>query len=186
MARIDPLAPKAWPLDMRESLAPLSPDGRRHLPPPRDDPSHGVEALGLLAHYPALAKAFLTFNGHVLWDTSLKPRQRQLLILRVAARRSVTYVWSEHCRISRHAGLTDEEIERVRSAPDSPMWSPFESALLRAADELLDDSVIAEGTWSTLAESLEVPQLMDVVFTVGCYGTISSLYRTVGLEGRSD
>jgi alkylhydroperoxidase family enzyme len=182
MARVDPLPPGDWPPEMRWALEPLAPEGRRHPRPPRDDPTAGMAALGVFAHHPQLARAFTTFNGHILWDTTLSPRQRQLAILRVAFRRQATYVWREHSRSSLSAGLTQEEVDRVREAPTVPGWSPFEAALLTAVDELIDDGCIADASWSVLAAELDVQQLADLVCTVGCYETTSLLFRSFGLE----
>ena len=182
MARVEPLSPGEWPREMRWALEPLSPDGRRHPSPPRDDRSRGVAALGVFAHHPSLARAFTTFNGHVLWDTTLSPRQRQLAILRVAFRRQASYLWGEHARSSLSAGLTPAEVDRVRDAPTDSAWSPFETALLTAVDELVDDGCIADESWSVLAAELDVQQLADLVCTVGCYETNALLFRTFGLE----
>jgi alkylhydroperoxidase family enzyme len=168
---------------MREALIPLSPDNRRHPPLPTAGPG-GREALSLLAHHPALTRAFVTFNGYVLWDTTLTPRLRQLLILRVAARRHSSFVWTEHSYNALHSGLTEEEIAAASDGPDSPCWNRMESALLCAVDELVDDGIISDPTWKTLSAALDVQQLMDVVFTVGCYETTSWFFRSFGLEAR--
>jgi alkylhydroperoxidase family enzyme len=167
---------------MRTALGPLSSDGRRHPAPPRSDPERGRAALALFAHHPALAARFFEFNGHVLWDTTLTPRQRQLLILRVAARRRSTYVQQEHRTAARHAGLTDDEIANIVEGSDVSGWEPLEAALLRAADELIDDGGVSDATWAALASELDVEQLVDMVFTVGCYETTSLFFRTFGLE----
>ena len=75
---------------MREALAALLPPNPRHAPPERTaDRPKGLNVLGTLAHHPELARAYHTFNGHILFNTSLSPRQRELLVLRVAAVRDV-------------------------------------------------------------------------------------------------
>ena len=48
------------------------------------DDARGMYTLGFLAHYPALAKAFLTLNKHVAADSTLSARERELLILRIS------------------------------------------------------------------------------------------------------
>jgi len=49
----------------------------RHPLPRRDEGRpQGLNVLGTLAQHPSLAHAYLTFNGHVLFRTSLSPRQR--------------------------------------------------------------------------------------------------------------
>ena len=87
MGRVDPIPPGEWPPGMQDALAALRPANPRH-PFPARDPSRpkGLNALGFLAHHPELATAYHHFNGHVLFASTITPRQRELLVLRVAYR----------------------------------------------------------------------------------------------------
>ena len=167
---------------MREALAALVPPSPRHSRPSREGGPKGLNILGTFAHHPELARAFFTFNGHVQLATSLTPRQRELLILRVATVRSARYEWAQHVLIGRDAGLDDEEIRRIAAGPDAPSWTEGEAALLRAVDELLGEGAIGEATWSVLAGEFTVEQLLDVVFTIGAYETLAFMERSFGLE----
>ena len=82
---------------MRDAMAALTPPKPRHpLPRRRDDRPKALNLLGTFAHYPALIRAYHTFNGHVLFATSLSERQRELLVLRVAHVRGCEYEWRQH------------------------------------------------------------------------------------------
>ena len=181
--RIPPLPAKAWPPEMRDALRALVPPDPRHPLPPRD-PSRpkGLNILGTLAHHPALARAYHSFNGHVLFTSTISPRQRELLVLRVASLRRADYEWAQHVIQGRDAGLTDDEIQRIDDGPDAPGWSTLDAALLRAADELVADAVVTDATWEALAAELDVEQLMDVVFTVGAYEVLAMAMRSFGVE----
>jgi alkylhydroperoxidase family enzyme len=181
--RVEPLPPEEWPPAMREALAALRPPNPRHPMPPRD-PSRpkGRNILGTFAHHPDLARAYNTFNGHILFASTITPRQRELLVLRVAARRQADYEWAQHVVQGRDAGLTDEEIERIEQGPDAAGWEPLDAALLRAADELIADARIADTTWEALGAELDVQQLLDVVFTVGAYEVLAMAMRSFGVE----
>ncbi len=76
--------------------------------------------LGMLARYPALAQAFNTFNGHILFATSLSPRQREMLVLRVAAVRQAIYEWKQHVVLAADAGLTPRRSTGSRRVPTPP------------------------------------------------------------------
>jgi alkylhydroperoxidase family enzyme len=182
MARLEPLPPKEWPPSMREALAALLPADARHPRPTAEGRPKGLNVLGTLALHPALAKAFNTFNGHILFGSSISPRQRELLVLRVAAVRDAEYEWAQHVVQATDAGLTPEEIERVRVGPGAGGWEPLEQALLAAADELVADARITDATWAALAAELGTEQLMDVVFTVGAYELLAMAFRSFGLE----
>jgi alkylhydroperoxidase family enzyme len=177
--RIPPLPPDEWPEAMQGALAALRPADPRHPFPPRD-PSRpkGLNVLGTLAQHPELATAFHTLTGHVLFGSMITPRQRELLVLRVAHLRRSAYEWAQHVVLAADAGITPEEVDRVADGPEADGWHPIEAALLRAADELVADARIADATWAALAEHLEVRALMDVVFTVGTYEVLAMALRT--------
>jgi len=168
---------------MGDALAALRPPGAGQTPG-RQAPGRpkGLNVLGMFARYPALAQAYLTFNGHVLYRTSLSPRQRELLILRVAHARAAEYEWEQHVVQARDAGLTDDEIARARDGAEAPGWAPLESALLRAADELVVDAEVSDRTWAILAAGLDMEQLMDVVFTVGAYDTLAMALKSFNIQ----
>jgi alkylhydroperoxidase family enzyme len=181
--RLKPLAPSDWPEGMRAALAALRPPEPRH-PFPRRDSNRpkGLNALGLLALHPALTTAYHTFNGHILFGTTLTVRQRELLVLRVAALRNAEYEWEQHAVLAGDAGIDPDEVDRVAEGPDAPGWSPLEAALVRAVDELLADALITDATWGMLAAEFDHQQLMDLVFTVGAYDALAMAFRTFGVQ----
>jgi AhpD family alkylhydroperoxidase len=172
---------------MRAALAALRPPEPRHpLPERRDDRPKGLNVLGLLARHPALTHAFHTFNGHLQFATTLSPRQRELLVLRVAVARSCDYEWAQHAVLAGDVGLDPDEVDRVAKGPDADGWSPLEAAMLRAVDELIADAVIADPTWAALAAELDDQQLMDLVFTVGAYETLAMALLSFGVQLDAD
>jgi AhpD family alkylhydroperoxidase len=187
VARIEPLPPAGWPPEMAEALAALHPPEPRHPFPPREPGRpKGLGVLGTFAHHPALARAFHTFNGHVLFATTLTPRQRELLVLRVAHVRRCAYEWSQHLVLAADAGITPEEVARVAEGPDAPGWSALEAALVRAVDELVAEARIGDATWAGLAAELDDQQLLDVLFTVGAYDLLAMVLLSCGLEVDAD
>ncbi|MEY2396942.1 MAG: hypothetical protein QOJ00_116 [Actinomycetota bacterium] len=168
---------------MNDALAALRPPSARHSFPARDPGRpRGLNVLGTLARYPALARAFHTLTGHALFATSLSTRQRELLVLRVAAVRGCEYEWAQHVILGRDAGLTDDEIQRVAHDPSADGWAAGERALLAAVDELIGTGLVSETTWTALGAELDEHQLMDVVFTVGTYDTLAMAMLSFGME----
>ena len=183
MPRVDPIPPQDWPPAMRDALAALRPDEPTHpMPERRADRPKGLNVLGTLAHHPKLTAAYHVFNGQVQFGTTLTQRQRELLVLRVAVVRDCEYEWAQHAVIAGDVGLSAEEIGRVPQGPDAAGWSVLDAALLRAADELVESARISDATWSALRDELEVPQVMDVIFTVGAYETLAMFIRSVDMD----
>jgi len=170
--RIEPLPESEWDEEVRQALEPARTGiGQGTVP----------NVLATIARHPKLLKRWNVFGNHVLFKSTLPARDREILILRVGWLCRSAYEWGQHVRIGRRAGLADEDIERIRKGPDAPGWSPFESALVRAADELREDAFIADATWAALAARYDTAQLMDVVFTVGQYNLVSMALNTFGV-----
>src|SRR5271165_3667250 len=167
MARLTPLPPGEWPDSMRDALAALRPADARHPRPETKGRPKALNALGTLALHPDLTKAFNTFNGYILFSSTLTPRQREMLVLRVASLRQSAYEWEQHRVLAADAGLGPDEVERIALGPDAPGWSPLDRAMLSAVDDLIGTAEISEETWRALAAQLDDQQLMDLVFTVG-------------------
>ena len=53
--------------------------------------------------------------------------------------------------------------------------------LLRAADELKDDSCIGDVTWAALADRYDEKQLIEIPMVVGHYILVSGVLNTLGI-----
>ena len=186
MPRISPLPPKEWPKEYRAAMAALRPPNPRHPNPSTENRPKGLNVLGTMAHHPALAQAYFTFNGHVLLATTLTERQRELIIMRVAAVRKSGYEWAQHLFVARDVGLTDEEIGRIGYGPDAPFWSYLDAAMLRAVDELVEDACISQSTWGTLVADLDTQQVLDLICTVSAYDTLARIFNSLELDVDDD
>jgi 4-carboxymuconolactone decarboxylase len=135
-----------------------------------------------LAHHPGLMKRWLVFGTHILGKSTLSPRDRELVILRIGWLCRSGYEWGQHVAIGKAAGLTDDEIARIPEGAGAAGWTALERALLRATDELHGDAFISDGTWGELSGSLSTQQLMDLVFTVGQYNLVSMALNSFGVQ----
>ena len=171
MARIEPLPPGTLPDDVRVAL-----EGWL-----RPDATEVIKPLDTFARHPDLARPFLAFNRH-LFQSTLPPRTRELLILRTAAICGNSFERDQHELIGRREGLDDDEIARTVDGPDAAGWSAADAALVRAVDELLSGWTISDATWGALSETHDDRQLMDLVFTVGSYALLAMAFNAFGVS----
>lgn len=141
-----------------------------------------LNIFATLANHPALLRRWLVFASHVLTKSSLPARDRELAILRVGVVCNSNYEFAQHHVIAQQCGITLEEIEQVRVGSSHPRWSPFESALVSAVDELHIDSRIADTTWATLTTRYTTEQMLDLVFAIGNYHLVSFALNSCGVE----
>lgn len=138
-----------------------------------------LNIFGALANHPDLLRRWLVFAAHVLSKNTVPARERELLILRTGAMCRSPYEWGQHVIIGRAAGLTDAEIEACKRGSDDPSWEADDAAVLRAAEELHTSSRIGDATWAALSARWSVPQIMDMVATVGNYHLVAMFLNTL-------
>ena len=117
---------------------------------------------------------WLVFANHVLSKSSLPPRDREIVILRIGWNCQSEYEWGQHVAIGKQAGISDDEIVRLtlRFSAQESGWSENERLLIDATDELKAFSKISDRTWAGLLKHYSKEQLMDVVFAVGQYNLV--------------
>ena len=176
--RITPILPSEWDAVAHDALAAF-PSGRDFvLSRWQTGGARGMHALGTMLRHPALAKAFLTFNNHIAVASTVSKRIRELLILRISWLRREEYEFVQHQVLGLRAGITPAELERIQAGPDAPGWDPDDADLVRAVDELHEHACIQEATWIRLSARFDIPQLLDIIFAVGCYEVLAMVFKT--------
>jgi alkylhydroperoxidase family enzyme len=138
--------------------------------------------LRTFTQYPQLTKPFLEFNRRVLMETSLPHRLRQIAISRTAWIRRAVYMWSSHLRVSLSIGMGREDFEALKVGASSPHWTPFEAILVGAVDDLVGGATMSDETWAALSKELDTKQIMDLLFTVGCYDLLAMVFNSLRIE----
>ena len=135
-----------------------------------------------LGRYPKLLKRYGVFGTHVLRKSSLNPRDREMVILRIGHLCNSGYEFHQHTRIGKEAGLSDAEIEALKEGPGESVWSDTDKILLKATDELHADYFISDATWTQLKQHWSDDQIMDLIFAAGSYVMVSMALNTLGIQ----
>jgi alkylhydroperoxidase family enzyme len=169
-ARIPPLPPGEEDDEARELLAGVNTGGAK-----------AADIFRTFVRHPGLFRKWMPFGGKLL-SGKLSAHDRELLILRTGWRCQAEYEWGQHVLIARAAGISDDEIARVKEGQDAPGWDAFDAVLLRAADELHDDSCLSDATWAALAERYDIRQLIEVPMVVGHYHLVAFALNSFGVQ----
>jgi len=145
---------------------------------------HGrpLNVHGLMAHNPALLEAWWGFRNYSVSGGSLGDRAGELVILRTAHHMDAWYEWASHVVRGRKAGLSLEEIQRVKDGPGAGGWSAEDAALLCCVDDLVAHDRIADATLAEAARFYSAAQLLDLLAIHGMYVTLGRMINTWGLE----
>ena len=114
---------------------------------------------------------------------TLSPRQRELLVLRVAAVRRSAYEWTPARRAGRRRRPHRRGGRPHRRGPGAPGWSPLDRAHgrrgRRAARRRQDGRRHLGGAGRRARRR---SSCMDLVFTVGAYDLLAMAFRSFGVE----
>ena len=168
--RLEPIPPEDWTDEIKKTLQ------------PNVDKGTVFNIFKTLAHHPDLFRRWLVFGNHVLFKSSLAARERELVILRIGWLCEAEYEWAQHVVIGKEAGLSQEEIDRIKGGPNARGWNEPDRLLLQATDELRRDAFVQDATWSGLSQHFDKKQLMDLVFAVGQYNLVSMALNTLGVQ----
>jgi 4-carboxymuconolactone decarboxylase len=172
--RITPVPEGQWTEVQKQLVAKYGPNG------------HADNALKTLLNLPELVDAVMPYTNYLLNESSLTPRHRALLVLRTAWLLGNQPLWATHAKGTKNAGLTPIELRRIAEGPDAAGWDPFETTLLRLADQLFRNSSVTTATWQALSARYDMLNVMDAVETVNHFIVLSMLYNTFGVQPDAD
>ena len=145
----------------------------------RGRPPHIFTTLG---RHRGLFRRWLWFAGALMPGGKLPREETELVILRVAHNTGSEYEWSQHERMGKRAGLSEEEISRVRAGAAAPGWSERRALLLRAADEMHEQRKIGTELWDRLSRHLDEVLLIELCMLIGHYEMLAMTLNTIEVE----
>jgi alkylhydroperoxidase family enzyme len=135
-----------------------------------------------LARHRRLFRRWLRFAAVLMPRGTLPRADTELVILRVAHNCGSAYEWSQHERIAQRAGLSGEQVRRVREGAAADGWSARQALLLRAADELHADRAMSDDLWAALRPRLSDEELIELCMLVGHYEMLAMTLNTLRVQ----
>jgi 4-carboxymuconolactone decarboxylase len=168
----------------------LSPDDAAALATMASVRAHaeGRAALGQvyvrMFNNPSVARAVGALGEQLRFGGLLPDRQRELVILRYAARRRLGYEWSHHVRPARQAGLDDATVAALLGESLPAGLSEVEAALVGAVDAVVSGEEIPPAVQARVVAAHGEAGIVEVVALCGLYGLIGAVLTSfaIGVE----
>jgi alkylhydroperoxidase family enzyme len=135
-----------------------------------------------LARHRGLFRRWLLFAGALMPGGKLPRVDTELVILRVAHNCASEYEWRHHERLGRGAGLSADDVQRVRQGPDADGWRPRQRLLLRTADELHAERTISDALWAQLRAELLDTELIELCMLIGHYEMLAMTLNALRVQ----
>jgi len=113
----------------------------------------------------------------------LDPQLRELGQTRVGWARGSQFVFSQHCKSCRTAGIPEEKIAAIPSWQVAACFSPIERAVLAYTDALVyDGGRVADGVFDALRSALTDEEIVELTYITTLYDMHAVMSRALRTE----
>jgi|WetSurMetagenome_2_1015567.scaffolds.fasta_scaffold493319_2 4-carboxymuconolactone decarboxylase len=172
-----PVKPRLEPVSLETADAPT-----RELLDSMPPQARTMNVFRTFAHHPDLMRSWLGFGAYLLRSSTLEPRLRELVVLRVGWLCRSPYEWGQHVNLGRRSGVLEIDLERLTRGPGADGWSVAEAAALRATDQLIERHTLDAATWADLTAHFATRQVLDLIFLVGQYQLVAGALNALRVE----
>lgn len=136
-----------------------------------------------MALLPDVLRAYWESYQESLRGDALDPRLRELGVMRAGFNAGSQFVFSQHCKGARAAGVEDAQIEAIPGWATSTLFSPVERAVLAYTDELtVHRGRVQDATFEALHAELSDEAILTLTYVVGEFRFFAILTRALQLE----
>jgi 4-carboxymuconolactone decarboxylase len=128
---------------------------------------HGAFNARLLD--PAVGTAIQRLGAALRFGGTLTARQREIVILTVARSQRSDYEWHGHAGDARRAGLSETQLDALRTDAPIPDLALTEQAAHDVTLALLRDQDLSDTEFTSAVEAIGTSALFDIVSLVGHY-----------------
>ena len=111
---------------------------------------------------------------------------RELAILRTGIVGDSRFEYSQHLKMARSVGVSEEKLDAIKAWAMSTVFSSAERAVMAATDEILSRNLVEDQTFAALKRELSDPEIMELFFVVGTWRMHGLIVRALHLEYDDD
>lgn len=129
-----------------------------------------INIYKLLLHSPPVAMSWLEHSNTIRWNTSLSPRLRELVIVRIASAAHYAYALQQHVpTIALADGVSLEECEALEDWGASGLFSAAERAALAYVDAMFTGPQVQDDVFNAVRRYYGEREVVELTVLVGTY-----------------
>lgn len=124
----------------------------------------------LLLHSPKVCMTWFDYIGAIRWGTSLTPRLRELVTVRIAQAANYAYALQQHVpTIAVADGVSLEECEALKDWRGSKFFSEAERAALAYVDAIRDGSGVPDDVFNAARKHYSEREVVELTVLTSVY-----------------
>jgi 4-carboxymuconolactone decarboxylase len=145
------------------------------------------DLVATLLRYPALWDRLSMLSAQLQCAQAKLPiRSRQLVIMRTVWLCGAPYQWGEHLSKTKGAGVSTDEIERIKEGSRDEGWNSLDGALMSAVEEFHTEQFVGDPTWNELARHFDEAQLFELLVLIGQFASVAFVLNSLRLRLESN
>jgi len=113
----------------------------------------------------------------------LDPKLRELGQTRAGYSRGSQFVFSQHCKACRDAGISEAQITAIPHWPSAACFNEIERAVLAYTDDLvLAGGRVPNGTFDVLKAHLSDEEILELTYIIATYDMHATISKALRLE----
>jgi alkylhydroperoxidase family enzyme len=123
------------------------------------------------------------FSAYPMAQAPLDPKVRELAIMRTGYARGSQFVFSQHCKSARNAGVAEEKIAAIPYWSIADVYTPAERAVLAYVDGLiLEGGRVHDQVFAALRRALPEDHILMLTYFVNMYALHATSTKALRLE----
>jgi alkylhydroperoxidase family enzyme len=180
MTRIAPLLRTDAPSEIVKRYDEVFGEGRDPVAQPGTPTGTPGDWWTTWARVPGILSAFSAYSYR---NAPLDPTLRELAIIRTGYARQSQFVFSQHCKVGRRNGLTDEKIAAIPYWTVAEVFSPLERAVLAYVDgQILEGGRVHDKVFEILKAHLSDEEILILTYLINAYALHATSTRALRLE----
>jgi alkylhydroperoxidase family enzyme len=136
----------------------------------------------MLLHSPPLADGWMKLFTFIRYQTTFKPRLRELIIARVGVRNGARYEVEAHRPHALAAGVTGAQLDALADWRKSELFDAAERAVLAYTDAITDDIKVSDEIFAGVRKLFDDRQLVELTGTIAAYSFVSRFLVALEIE----
>jgi alkylhydroperoxidase family enzyme len=180
MSRITPLSRADAPPEIVKRYDEVFGAGRDPVKEPGTPTGTPGDWWTIWARVPGILNAFSAYSYR---NAPLDSQLRELAIIRTGYARQSQFVFSQHCKVGRKNGLSDEKIEAIPYWTVAGVFSPLERAVLAYVDgQILEGGRVHDKVFEILKAHLSDEEILILTYLINAYALHATSTRALRLE----
>ncbi|HVA82090.1 MAG TPA: carboxymuconolactone decarboxylase family protein [Candidatus Binataceae bacterium] len=116
----------------------------------------------------------------------LPAKLRELAILRTGIVGDSKFEYSQHLKVARMVGVSEDQLAAIKSWALSGKFTPAERAVMQVTDEIVGRNLVEDESFAMLKQHLDDAQIMELFYVIGLWRMHGMIVRALHLEFDND